>query len=352
MAKPMLFQAFINKFFPWFEIDTNNHQVITKIGQWALNDPLFEDREEGWYLEKGICISGPVGVGKTKLFEFLQDYLTYLRSPLIFESRVVWEFAQKYSKDGDAAFYKERLGNRFYDELCLTSDKTGQPDREQAIHFGNRILVGSEIIMLRYKVFAKTGYQSHFTTNVDIPDLKKLYGVREYDRLLEMCNFFIIEGSSKRGGRPAVRRNILREDLSNHSLSLAADTAKQKMVELNDRYKRYLENGLPEDNDGFDYQALVGLGCSLATDDEIKQLSREVIDQRKKFVEESTRPWEETLGEVMTAQRWRQLKSMHKDGVLDKDEKALLWMRCKMILVLRFYERMKKAMAEVIFSEI
>lgn len=344
-GKLIQFAEFIKTYYPEFIIDQDNHQVIIKIGQWALRDPEFEDVENGWYLDKGIFIQGGVGTGKTKLMFILSKYLEFIRSVYRFTSKVVWQFAHSYKKDGISCFHSESSGNKYYDELCLTNDTTGLPDAEYVMHYGNKILVGSQLIMMRSNAFVGNGYMSHFTTNVPVNRLKDIYGVRAYDRLLEMCNFFSLTGESRRGGRPTFRNNLMHHDIS-RSAGLIMDDASSEKRRINKRYKQFCEDGMSVDNDTFDYQVLYSLGVNLATEEQFNLILSAVMKERDALIHKD-KPLEN-----MEVKRWKSLQVQYENKNWDAEERALLMGRAKMIVVTNFYQSMKNHNLKVIFEDV
>lgn len=193
------FTSFIKKHYPQFVFDSENGKIISQLGLWATRNEKFNNQDSGWHIDRGLLLIGPVGVGKDEIFRILKTYLSYLQSPYTFKSKVVWGYTKPFLDMGYDCFNDDQAGNIYYEELGLTDDKTGYPTREEVNRYGNKILVGSEIIMTRYNVFKNTAYQSHFSTNLDEAEIEKVYGSRCMSRLYEMCNLVFLKGKDRRG---------------------------------------------------------------------------------------------------------------------------------------------------------
>lgn len=211
MEQNISFEEFIKNYFPEYKIDSHNAQVISKLSEWALRSPNFNDKGMGWHIDKGISLSGNVGTGKTRMFFLLNSYLNYLKSPYSFSGQIVWKFAEEFKADGYACFKgaNEHLKNIYFDELALTDENTGLPTREYVSHYGDKLLIGRELIMQMYNKFENYGYQSHFSTNMPFNDLEGLYGTRAFSRLYQMTNFIALTGEDRRMDEsPKFKKNM------------------------------------------------------------------------------------------------------------------------------------------------
>ncbi len=330
MDKEILnFDAFIKKFFPSFQVDGNNAKVIGKLGLWANRNEKFNNSQTGDHIDRGILLFGSVGVGKDAIIRLLYKYLSYLRSQYVFDSKVVWEYAALFSqKDngGYEVFNEKTYGNRYYEELGLTDETTNEPTREIATHFGNKVLIGREIINMRYQLFTRTGYQAHFSTNLSDEDLKRIYGARSYDRLLEMCNFIHMPGQSRRGViSPSFMKN---RNQSN------PPPARETEIEVHEENKRHLEvqyqkfckERLLSDSVYLDYYTLRSYNCDLGTDEELRFLMESV--------EKDYQPDPTIRGNPA------QIK------------KDTIWKIVRRLAVGQFYQKMKDADRKTIFGQV
>ena len=324
------FHSFIKNYFPAYRFDGHNTKIIQKLGQWASRDSRFNDPDQGWHLDRGILISGSVGVGKDEIFRLLRKYLGYLRSPYAYGSKVVWEFARPFQKDGYECF-NEQTGNIYYEELALTDELTGQPTREFVNHFGTKILIGSEIINVRYKVFKDTAWQTHFSTNLNEEALQKINGQRCMSRLYEMCNFMILAGSDRRGKIiPEFKSNKNAPPVAPAPSELDPAIEAENKALLEGGYTFFLETGDMPSDTSIIYNVLCAYGVQVATEDQLRDLMAAVEPQ---FVYDAG--IKRTVNERDRAEK----------------KKEFIWIKARENAVLMLYERLKLSGAKSIFGE-
>lgn len=219
----MTLREYLQANFKWLKIDQYNEYVIDLIDKWCQRDPSFNDGMlEDWklfdptgvplqtkyHLDKGLLLYGNVGSGKTELVRAVSKYLFH--SPYKFKVDRAWRYADKYRED-ERCFDPLYSHNMFFDELCLT-DQTGYPVKEIVNNYGNKILVGEEIIRIREIAFTNRGYQTHFTTNEPPKKLGEVYGPRSLSRLLKMENFIPFLGPDRRiDSEPIIHSSIFLE---------------------------------------------------------------------------------------------------------------------------------------------
>ena len=184
---------------PEFIIDQHNEKAMDILSLWITRDESFEKIYSGMFLDKGFLLIGATGTGKTNLMNYFNRFLKHLQSNYNFKFHIVWEFADSFSKEGVKCFEGINSGNRYFDELCMIDSRLKEPKKEIVQYFGNKIIVGEELILMRYNALKFNGYQSHFSTNATLDELKFIYGERAYSRLKEMCNVIVLGGDDKRG---------------------------------------------------------------------------------------------------------------------------------------------------------
>ena len=324
---PLDFEQYVRQYFPQYDIDNDNSDVIQNVSLWAKRDMEFE-KDGKLYLHKGLFICGPVGTGKTDLFHMLRMYLgRYLNSSYKFRREVVWEFTATFCKRGYEAIQNQDVGNCYYDELCLIDERTNFPNKEQATHYGNKLLVGEEIIMKRYDAFKSMGLQSHFSTNASPAQLREVYGERAFSRLTEMCNFLFLVGDDRRGGKPNIYKdtNNPAEKAVWSSGKVEEDIVKIKEG-LEDIYQKYLKtNEIEHDAPALLYSTLVGFGLNVIDAAELNQLQ------------------EDMFGAVLPQQNVQQLPRK----VREKMEQV--YEQSKIVAVNKFFQVMKEKGATAIF---
>jgi len=204
----LTFRGYLEKLHDWYEFDQYNERLIEVLNLYCNGDKEFErvkdktyifSDQQKLYLEKGLLIVGNVGTGKTLLLRLMNKFYHYTkRERLTFRTKNIPELADSFSTDGRAAFKFIDKGNWLFDEICFVDENTGKPDREMSMYFGDRILIGQKVIYDRYNIFVEEGWQSHFTTNANIGQIKEIYGSRVWSRLLEMVNILVYIGEDRR----------------------------------------------------------------------------------------------------------------------------------------------------------
>ncbi len=324
------FESFIRQYFPNYIIDSSNSDTVRKVSLWASRNPEFEDPRKGYYLAKGILLTGDVGTGKTDLFNILRTYLNnYLKSRYTFTYGVVWKFTSDFSKDGYSSLDGQELHNRYYDELCLTDSRTKFPNKEQAMHFGSKLLIGEEIIMLRYNSFKRKGYQTHFSTNATAAELTEIYGERAFSRLTEMCNFLSLTGDDRRAsGLPNIYANM-NDPKPPMPRGLEGEYEKEAQQDMERHYQDFLENKVPSAPLSIVYTILTSLGVLVASDEDLREIMEEV---RARYVPD--------------------VSAMRKTATeKQREREAKIWEESRNIAVKLFFKRGKNNNCKSIFGE-
>lgn len=343
----MSFQEFIKMRYPNYLIDDFNEGEIETLNLWANRDPEFEKKYPKYSLYKAWILTGNVGTGKTDLIKMFQNYLgRYLKSNYKFSLYVAWKLAAEFTEKGYSVITEHEKGNRYYDELCLIDNRNAYPVRETVTHYGNKLLIGEEIIMSRYNSLKDYGYLTHFSTNATTKQLLDIYGERAYSRLTEMCNFMLLTGPDRR--ETAAKPNIY-VDLNNPtkkdipSTPVSYQEHQQIKANLEANYTNYLNTGVIDKLLAqLDYSVLIAYGCNLGGQEEFDNL---------------------TFAQAKTYQRKR-----HVVGGLDDNDpvdyieptplenemakKIHSVTEAKAIMVENFYNRLKKGDAKSIFGQV
>jgi DNA replication protein DnaC len=185
------------EFQPGFVLDGEIKETFKALALYMAEDPLFEEKGHGM-LNKGICLMGDVGVGKTLLAKAFSRYnyqrKYYTEKPEIAECinhKVVNTCSIVNNYCGEYGI--KEIENYKYGPYCF--DDLGA-EQIPAFNMGNKKNVMAEIIQNRYN----TGnfYGLMFTTNLDGQQTEDLYGIRIRSRLREMVNFIIVPGKDRR----------------------------------------------------------------------------------------------------------------------------------------------------------
>lgn len=351
------FKTFLKEYYPKYIIDTVNERTIKCLNLYANRDERFNgmpkmpnDDKSNWHLDRGITLIGPVGSGKDELIRHFRYYLRYLNSPYGFTFKVVWKFASEFSKEkvGYNAFVNESQGNIYYEELCLTDDDGVSlrlakkdspaesddpvtfPTREIGQHFGKKVLVGAELIKLRYDAWKYYGWITHFSTNESEHNLEAIYGHRMYSRLEEMTNIMYLIGPNRRKFiTPSFVKNNVNSPTAPQPREVSADEQIENKRRINEEYAAYCSSGQGPEIGWLTYKLLLIYGVQMSDDDEMRQIMEDVA------------PTYVPTGKLKATDR--------RDAEADK--KTYIWAETQRRVVILFFARMKKAGAQSIFNQ-
>jgi DNA replication protein DnaC len=155
---------------------------FTKLSAWLT---LFKLNKT----KKGIMLTGNTGTGKTM---FLRKFIGKPTT-----AADVVEMRQNLSHSSfRAELYREHRDDFIYVKPsgCVIDD-IGQ--ERVSMSFGNKEEVMETVICELYRIW-QDGSKSHFSTNLNIQQLSKRYGMRVVDRLMEMCHIIEMKGVSAR----------------------------------------------------------------------------------------------------------------------------------------------------------
>lgn len=195
--EPMKFTAeelltFINV---QYTIDDDNRSIVEQLCFYFSGDSRFSGD-----ISKGIILFGGVGVGKTSLIRFFQRNQ-------IFSFRLIScrEIEQEYSTTGDQAteYYSTNItiannSNPFgHQEIGFCFDDIGTESNGK--YFGKEKNLIADILLNRYDNNLPKN-STHATTNLSAEEIKKNYGTRVFDRMIELMNpiYFHKDAKSRR----------------------------------------------------------------------------------------------------------------------------------------------------------
>jgi len=176
-----------------FEVDDDNSKYLNLFCKYFSRSDAFE-KDTGGDLNKGVFVTGKSGTGKTSSFKIIhnisQKYnCKQLWFPIHDTSNVVEQFnLEKYKDD---VIKKNSKGIMLFDDLGAES-------------IGSNVYVyGKEDIFIRilearYREYINKGTKTFITSNLNLEDIKKRYGVRVEDRFIEMFNILKLDGKSRR----------------------------------------------------------------------------------------------------------------------------------------------------------
>jgi len=168
-----------------FNIRDEDKPVLYRLLSYFLKDEAVAKHLQ-IDLQKGILLSGPIGVGKTTLMNLLK----------LFEP-AAGRFIMKSCRDASFEFIKDG-----YDTIHKYSRHSFQPNthapktycfddlgtENNLKYFGNECNVMAEVLLSRYDLFVSRQLITHLTTNLSAPEIEALYGNRVRSRMREMFN--------------------------------------------------------------------------------------------------------------------------------------------------------------------
>lgn len=179
-----------------FVIDDDNKAIIRTLCYYFANDPDFEQQGERYALDKGLYMYGPVGCGKSTLMTFFQ-----VNQRRYYRIASCTEIADDYAEIGPKvlkeftgfskapliswSLFRQNDGGYYFDDLGRES---------LALNYGNSKNVMQSIIDARYRNIYIASIDTHYSSNVGMRDLKKMYGEYIFSRLMGSVN--VIEFSS------------------------------------------------------------------------------------------------------------------------------------------------------------
>lgn len=342
MSNTQSFKEFLSYNVPQFNIDSDNEEVIQLLDDYAHRRESFNSPKRN--LDKGIVLIGNVGTGKTILFRYFSYYLNYLQSILSFTYHVAWKFAEAFSEKGYYALQEQRAGNRYYDELCLFDERTGNMVKERAKYYGNEVVIGEELIRIRYDAFTDFGYKTFFTTNANKKQLENIYGQRIYSRLEGMCNFLALVGDDRRKSAKPIIHNDRTGNIQQHTVRHTV-SEKELRDSINESYKSYRGNKKYDDMYAYTYSHMTSLGEEIFPDETMWEIYQGVYNARKEEI---------NLGQVpfQDAQRKKKIESMYnedKQNELDREEKRYLTVKTRAMAMIKYFDKMITEDKEYIF---
>ncbi|MGJ1193839.1 EutP/PduV family microcompartment system protein [Sphingobacterium siyangense] len=177
---------------PNFMINEHNEKIINLLSLYFSGDDRFE--QDGFSLQKGIMLVGPVGCGKTTIMKAFQ-----INSNNPYAVTTARKISDSYlSRENGGEYVINRYSNLIaahpqqnfgFSQIGLCIDDLGVETVKK--NFGNEVDVVGDIIMNRYEheLFNTT----HFTANIGGNEIEQAYGPRIKSRLRQMCNFIAFD---------------------------------------------------------------------------------------------------------------------------------------------------------------
>lgn len=159
-----------------YVIDDSNATVIEALCYYFSNVPYGK-----FNLNKGIFLAGNTGSGKTTLMRIFSQIVP-------FTFYYVDNICDNVRREGQEQL--DKIKQRTYDELCF--DDFGS--EAKIMHYGSNYDVMYDVVVRRCQDFVHHKTKTHFTTNMTMQDIIKIYDTRIESRLHEMCNIVVLGG--------------------------------------------------------------------------------------------------------------------------------------------------------------
>lgn len=180
-----------------FVFDSSNAEIIELLCLYFSRDKKFE--EIGYSLEKGICLVGVPGVGKSWLMKL------FMKNPRqCFYVRDCKQISLSYQDIGASVIddYSEPIKPAVNDSSVFLQPKVGVcfsdiGTEDSKNNYGNKVNVMADIIFNRYKNNV-IGDLTHAETNLTADQIGDFYGARIRSRFAEMFNWIEIIGDDRR----------------------------------------------------------------------------------------------------------------------------------------------------------
>lgn len=175
---------------PKFTIIEQDRPLIQKLLVHILKDEVAS-RQVGIDLEKGILLTGPIGVGKTSLMNTIRFLQKPTNRHIIKSCRdVSFEFIKEGYLVIDRYSHKSYVPNKG-NPITYCFDDLGS--EQNLKYFGNNCNIMAEILLSRYDLFISKNLQTHITTNLSALEIEDYYGNRLRSRMREMFNLVAFE---------------------------------------------------------------------------------------------------------------------------------------------------------------
>lgn len=182
----------MKKIIPGLKMNGDFKRVFLLLCQYFTDNPDFE--KEGYSLQKGIMIQGPVGCGKTTLLKAFaqnpkQSYMFFSCRKITYNFAVEgFKVVERFSKVETGA--EDPWGKTKYG---VAFDDLGTDDERK--HYGDKVNVMADVILNRYDN-TPNGF-THITTNLAADQIEEVYGLRVKSRMREMFNQIVFNPQSE-----------------------------------------------------------------------------------------------------------------------------------------------------------
>ncbi len=168
-----------------FRIYKKDLRLINKLLVYIVHD-IENSKKLNIDLNKGILLTGPIGVGKTALMKLIKSIVPRKNLYEIISTRLI---SFEYIRDGHEVISKYSNTKVYcFDDLGLEKNLK---------RYGNECNVIGEILLSRYELFISRKVITHATTNLNAKELEGYYGNRVRSRMKEMFNLISFDSNDR-----------------------------------------------------------------------------------------------------------------------------------------------------------
>lgn len=179
--------------------DDHNREVLIALCRYFTGHEAFEQMQDGWSLNKGIMLCGPVGTGKTTLMSLFRA-----NQRQSFKMISCRELADRFADQGHEMLHTfshplqvPNHSDTFWQtEIGVCFDDLGTENSKK--NYGNQVNVMENILSNRYDMGSMPYHLTHVTTNLSSSEIEDYYGTRVRSRMREMFNMITLAGSDRR----------------------------------------------------------------------------------------------------------------------------------------------------------
>jgi len=174
-----------------FKVHEEDKPIIFKLLCYFLKDEAVASQLQ-INLNKGILLSGPIGVGKTSILNLMRLFEPAQNRFILKSCRDV---SFEFITDGYQTIHKySRFSFQNQEPRIYCFDDLGTENNLK--YYGNECNVMAEILLSRYDLFVSRKLTTHLTTNLSASEIEENYGNRVRSRMRELFNLIAFDSDT------------------------------------------------------------------------------------------------------------------------------------------------------------